>query len=212
MIPLLGSSGFTFHRALGSTSHLYLWLDPSSPSRVPDYATHHVGVGGLVLSPCGLHILVVREERGNYSTWKIPGGLSEAGEGLGEAAKREVMEETGVKAEARGVLAFRHTHGSQFGRSDLYFICRMEAKTKGDGQLQVPVPQEGEIREARWITVEEFRRTVEEDAAKPHPVMQKVMEIMSSDGGSGSLDIQMTMVPSIVPGRLPSPVYHPPNL
>ena len=41
--------GMRFHAARGSTASLYAWLG-SGASPVPVYATHHVGVGGIVLN------------------------------------------------------------------------------------------------------------------------------------------------------------------
>jgi len=211
IIPYLGERGFRFHRAEGDTSHLFLWLKEGEECRVPDYATHQVGVGGMCISPCGTKILVVRELRGNFAKWKIPGGLSDVGEGLSQAACREVLEETGVECEEGGtVLSFRHTHGSQFGRSDLYFVVRLKPKVDENGELPTPVPQAGEISEALWLPLSTFKESVSPSSSTPHPVMQRVLQVMEQKGGQGEGDIQMNMIESIVPGRNPSPVYHPP--
>lgn len=53
-----------------------------------------------------------------------------AGEDLAEAAAREVLEETGVRAEFVSLLAFRHMHGAAHACSDLYFICVMRPLTR----------------------------------------------------------------------------------
>ncbi|KAB1282171.1 Nucleoside diphosphate-linked moiety X motif 6, partial [Camelus dromedarius] len=60
--------------------------------------------------------------------WKFPGGLSEPGEDIGDTAVREVFEETGIKSEFRSLLSIRqqHTNPGAFGKSDMYFICRLQ--------------------------------------------------------------------------------------
>jgi len=109
--------------------------------KIPTFATHQVGVGAIVVNSRD-EILVVRELRKNYLPWKIPGGLAELGEHLDEAAIREIMEETGVPTKFTSVLSVRHTHGMQFGRSDLYFVCRLEPveEVDEDGTVRIPEP------------------------------------------------------------------------
>ena len=98
-------------------------------------------------------------------------------------------------------MGFRHTHGLQFNRSDLYFVCRL--KPSDDCSNSVPVAQEGEIAAAAWIPLDEFREMVFGD--KGHPMMQIMVQLLDK---SGECDIQRDVVSSIVPGRKPSPVYH----
>ncbi|KAL7579208.1 hypothetical protein ACA910_011374 [Epithemia clementina (nom. ined.)] len=62
---------FTFHHATNRMAVLNLWLPDAESKKVPEYATHHVGVGALVLNQRGTHILCVREQRNNYRPWKM---------------------------------------------------------------------------------------------------------------------------------------------
>ena len=122
------------------------------------------------------------------------------------AVIREVYEETGIKCRFVSVLGLRHTHGMQFGRSDMYFVCRLEPIVNEEGDVPKPVPQPGEIEAAAWINFNEYRDMVfSEDSKVGHPMMRQIMKIVDSKG-----DIQKTIVPSVVPGRRPSPVYHAP--
>ncbi len=137
----------------------------------------------------------------------------ELGEELDEAVVREVWEETGVRTRFRSVLGVRHTHGVQFGRSDLYFVCRLEPVLEeggGDGECNLPTPiaQEGEIEKAAWVDLDEYRDMVNhEEEGRGHPMMSQIMKIVDQKDWE-ERDIQRTLVESVVPGRRASPVYH----
>jgi ADP-ribose pyrophosphatase YjhB (NUDIX family) len=173
-------------------------------NKIPEYATHQLGVGAIVINSRD-EILCVRELRNNYRPWKIPGGLSELGENIDAAAVREVKEETGIDCRFKSILAFRHTHGLQFGRSDLYFVCRLEPVE--DEGIPEPVAQENEIAAVAWVPLQEYKDMI--NGENGHPMMQKMMELHDQDWKLN--DIQRTVVNSIVPGRKPSPIYHVPT-
>ena len=56
-----------------------------------------VGIGVAVLRP-GAVLLVQRGRPPNLGAWSLPGGAQEVGETAEEAARRELLEETGVTA------------------------------------------------------------------------------------------------------------------
>lgn len=61
---------------------------------------HHfpvVGVGVVVLNEDNEVLLIQRGKEPNIGLWTIPGGRQEPGETLQETARREILEETGVK-------------------------------------------------------------------------------------------------------------------
>ncbi|MCD6300544.1 MAG: NUDIX hydrolase [Staphylothermus sp.] len=62
-----------------------------------------VGVGAVVLQNNEI-LLVKRLNEPCKGCWAIPGGRIEFGEDLGEAAKRELFEETNIVAEPLGVI------------------------------------------------------------------------------------------------------------
>ena len=63
----------------------------------------HTGVGVIVWR--GDDVLLIRRGKAPFEgQWSIPGGTLEFGETLHEAALRELMEETGVKAEIAGLI------------------------------------------------------------------------------------------------------------
>lgn len=49
-------------------------------------------------------LLVKRKYPPGAGKWSIPGGVVEAGEKIAEAARRELLEETGLDAEAAGII------------------------------------------------------------------------------------------------------------
>ena len=204
-------AGLAYHHAAGDVATLCVWLKSDIGSLIPDYATHQVGVGAVVIRSKSNdddddELLVVREARNNYRPWKIPGGLAELGEQLDEAAIREVLEETGIPCRFVGVLGVRHTHGMQFGRSDLYFVCRMEPVPDEDGTMPEPTPQAGEIEAVMWLPLSEFRSMVtSEDKNVGHPMMATIMKVVDQSCG-----MERMIIPSIVPKRKPSPLYHVP--
>ena len=89
LVPVAVDSGFTYHHADASNVLLTLRLEPGS--FIPPYATHYVGVGGVVVNEAN-ELLVVSER---YKEWnpgrkgfsfKLPGGALRRGEHVAEAA------------------------------------------------------------------------------------------------------------------------------
>lgn len=148
VIAAAAAAGFRFHHAEGDVCTMHQWLPTDRPCPVPAFATHQVGVAGLVVADDGRMLFV--KEPGRIAGWKLPGGHADLGEELGETAAREVFEEVGVRSEFVSVLAFRHQHGVAWGRDDLYFICRMRALSS-DITLD---PRE--ISDAAWMAPDEF--------------------------------------------------------
>lgn len=63
-----------------------------------------VGVGAVVFRGEEV-LLVLRGQEPARGAWSLPGGLVEVGEGLEEALRRELAEETGISVKVAGVTA-----------------------------------------------------------------------------------------------------------
>lgn len=149
VLPAAARAGYVYHNAEGQDAYLLKWLPKDVQCAVPPYATHQVGVGGLVFNSKD-EILAVKDRHGLVATWKLPGGLADVGEDLGATAVREVREETGVAARFAALLGFRHQHGVAWGRSDVYAVCRLQAVSEHI------VADAREISAAEWMSVERF--------------------------------------------------------
>lgn len=106
------------------------------------FGNFSIGCGGVVLRE-GKTLLVQRGWEPARGAWQLPGGYAEHDESLLEAVEREVLEESGVVARARDVIAFRHSIGAALtpagtsGRStNIYVVFRLdyiEGEPAGDG-------------------------------------------------------------------------------
>merc|ERR1712046_41301 len=144
--------GFDFHHARPGYAMLTRWL-PDTPSSLPLYPHHQIGVGGMVLDNAG-RVLCIQERAGMTAGmkdfWKLPGGLVDPQEDLCDAVVREVLEETGVKAVFECVATIRETHSGPFDSTDLYAICILRLDDSYEGVPPQPVPQDSEIAACEW--------------------------------------------------------------
>ena len=67
-----------------------------------------------------------------------------------EQVIREVLEETGVQTRFDGLVCFRHWHGYRYGKSDIYFVCRLSPLSR-DVTMQAE-----ELEECFWMPVEDY--------------------------------------------------------
>ena len=79
--------------------------------------------------------------------YKLPGGALHQGEHLLDGVMREVYEETGVRAKFESLVCLRHWHGYRYGKSDIYFICRLS-----------PLSEEINMQAEEMFVLLKFRR------------------------------------------------------
>jgi len=150
LIPVAVGSGFVFHHT--TNEYLMLTLRLVEGSFIPPFSTHYIGAGGVVLNPQD-ELLVVSEKhrrRRNNPSYKLPGGAVHPGEHISECVKREVMEETGVETKFKSLVCFRHWHGYRYGKSDIYFVCRLSPVNQ-----EITI-QEEELEECLWMPVQDY--------------------------------------------------------
>ncbi len=149
LVPVAVKHGFAFHHA--NEADLMMVSRLVEDAFVPYHATHYIGVGGVCIND-RQELLVVceRHRRTSQPYYKLPGGALQPGEHLVDAVLREVLEETGVQAKFEALVCFRHWHGYRFGKSDIYFVCRLSPLSQ-DVTMQAE-----EIEECFWMPVAEY--------------------------------------------------------
>jgi 8-oxo-dGTP pyrophosphatase MutT (NUDIX family) len=149
LVPIAAQVGFVFHHS--NEGDVMMTRRLVEDAFVPTHATHYVGVGGVVIN-ARRELLVVCEKhrRTSQRYYKLPGGALQPGEHLVDAVLREVLEETGVRAKFESLVCFRHWHGYRYGKSDIYFVCRLAPLSE-----EVTMQAE-EIEECLWMPVDEY--------------------------------------------------------
>ncbi|KAI5097661.1 nucleoside diphosphate-linked moiety X motif 6 [Silurus meridionalis] len=191
--------GFAFHHAVQDEAVLSLWMGDGE-SRLPNYATHQVGVAGAVVNQSNGKVLVVQDKNRAKNMWKFPGGLSNPSENIGDTAVREVFEETGVRSEFRSLLSIRqqHHHPGAFGNSDMYLICRLSPVTYEINFCR------HECLRCEWMDLAELAKV--SDAA---PITSRIAKLLlyGLENGFESVDLSVEELPAVYTG-LVYQIYH----
>ncbi len=112
-----------------------------------------VGVGALIFEDNKI-LLVKRGYSPSKGKWSIPGGHVEVGEGVLEAAKRELEEETGIVGEPLGVVNV--DDAITYDRNGVkyhYVLITVMLKRKG-GSLRAG----GDAEEARFFSIDDAKK------------------------------------------------------
>lgn len=99
------------------------------------------------------NILLVQHEKGGGRYWVLPGGTLEYGETLEAAARREVLEETGLEIEIQGFLFVQESIPRDLSRHviNVYFHARVTGGELTMGPDDV-------MTDVRWIPLGELPR------------------------------------------------------
>lgn len=109
---------------------------------------YNVGVGGAVVHEERL-LLVRRASRRGRGNWQVPGGFIEPDETIEQAVIREVLEESGVNTEVRGVLGIRNRYDPDVDNS-LYVVMLLSPLDLD------PQPDNHEVDRAGFFSLEEI--------------------------------------------------------
>jgi ADP-ribose pyrophosphatase YjhB (NUDIX family) len=130
------------------TSRIDYYDDPNAPP-----ATRVVPSANVVVANDAGQILLIR--RSDNDNWALPGGAMDIGESLVDAARRETVEETGIRVQITGLVGIytdpRHVilHTSNGEVRQEFSVVFTARPIGGD-----PTPSH-ESREVRWVSPDE---------------------------------------------------------
>jgi len=100
-------------------------------------------------------VMLVRQYRlpANQFLWELPAGKTDEGENVLQAAKRELIEETGLRAKKwKKLVSFFPSPGYVEEKMTIYLATGL---TEGESK-----PMDDERIETRWFTKKEIRRLI----------------------------------------------------
>lgn len=89
------------------------------------------------------------QHRTDNDTWGLPGGVIELGETVEEAAKREVLEETGLTAydlKLFNIYSGENQHYTYPNGDEVYFVCITYYTRKYDGNIKIDNVESKDLR------------------------------------------------------------------
>lgn len=110
-----------------------------------------LGVANLVENSKGEWLVVKKKYSGLKGLWSLPAGFVQEAETVEMAAKREVLEETGIEVDVQGLIGFRSGVITNTISDNMAIFYSRPV----DEDAMV-VPQEEEIEVVAWLTPEKL--------------------------------------------------------
>lgn len=108
-----------------------------------------VAVGAVVIVETGVVVLIQRAKPPNAGSWTLPGGKVNRGEGLVDAVRREVLEETGLEVEVGPLVEVVELVSESWHYVVLDYVAR-----RTGGELRAG----DDAADARYVPVTELDR------------------------------------------------------
>lgn len=143
-----------------------------------DYPAAPILAVGVVARNRDRILLIRRNKEPSRGLWTFPGGAVELGEGVREAAQREVREETGLEVEIGEVAAvIDSVHRDDQGAIHYHYVIVDFYGRPTGGELQAG----DDVSEVRWVGLEEAEALPMPDAARA-----MVRELLGEADGGGA--------------------------
>jgi 8-oxo-dGTP diphosphatase len=117
-------------------------------------------VVGVLAKNKNRYLLVKEKLEGGKEWWIVPGGKVEFGETIEDAARRELLEETGIKAKNLEFLCFREALFPEYNYHTVIFFYLVKTN-----KIKIEDDIEGKVIEARWLTKKELQKLPLVDSA-----------------------------------------------
>ena len=148
--------GFQFHQANGKFAVATKCLHSHSLEQCPypGFKSLSTGITCVIFNSDLTEFLAIKEKVGPYLGWKATTGSVDCDKEMpADAAVREMFEETGfsVAAEDIRLAGVAWTKNLRGNKPDLNFV--FSARCEKSEEI---LPQESEVSEAKWISVDEF--------------------------------------------------------
>lgn len=119
-------------------------------------------------------LLLVEHCKDQHRYWLLPGGGLEWGEGVKDAARRELLEETGIEAEIGHLVLASETVAPDSSRHLLHLV--FSARRLSHSTHSPTSPEEERITDVRWIPLEDVADLIF------HPPIGETLAKLGSEG------------------------------
>jgi len=116
---------------------------------------------GVLVKNKNKYLLAKENLESGRTCWLVPGGKVEFGESLEDAARREILEETGIVAKKLKFLCFKEAIFPQFNYHTVIFFYLTQTN-----QSRLSKDIEGKVQESKWFTKREIKKLILVESAQ----------------------------------------------